>query len=267
MHRLFDQIELQRPLAVLDIESTGTDVAKDRIISLAVQKFWPADLADRRNRVESREWLVNPGVPISKGATRAHGITDDAVAYLEPFCKVAADVHRVLSHCDLCGYNVMGFDIPMLWEEFARCGIEWDLARVHVVDVMAIYKRKFPRTLTAALFEYCGREHDGAHNAMADVAATAEVLSGQLDKHADLGGMNVAGLAEYSCDDSLDGEPVTRVDLAGLLVRDAAGVVRFTLKKVRGVAVQDDLGFARWMLKADFTENTKLELRRVMESV
>lgn len=265
MQRLFDQIELTRPLAVFDIESTGADPAKDRIISLAVQKFWPADLADKTNRVEPREWLVNPGVPISPGATRAHGITDDAVAYLEPFSAVAAEIHRVMSHCDLCGYNVREFDIPMLWEEFARCGIEWNLEGVKVVDAMAIFKRKFPRTLAAALMTYCGREHDAAHNAMADVAATAEVLSGQLETHRDLGGMNVAGLAEFSCNDELDGEPVTRVDLAGLLVRGAAGVVRYTLKKVRGVAVLDDPGFANWMLKSDFTVNTKRALRKVLE--
>ena len=258
-------IQLERPLIFFDIESTGVDVATDRIVSLAALKIMTEDLVTDAFEV-SCDWKFNPGIPIPKQASDIHSITDEMVKDWPRFQEHVSEVQAFFAGADLCGFNVINFDVPILWEEFHRSGIEWDLSTVKIVDASEIFRRKEPRTLTAAVAKYCQREHTAAHDAMGDVLATRDVLAGQLFAYPELSGLTVPALAEFSTSQEFDGQPATRIDLAGYLIRDAQGVARYTLKKVRGIAVHDDAGFGLWMLKSAFPENTKAALRQILNS-
>jgi DNA polymerase III subunit epsilon len=249
-------LKLQRPLVFLDIESTGNEPATDRIIDLALVRWTPADLVQGETILES-VWRVHPGRPIPPSSTRIHGITDADVATSPRFESVAAAVRTWLTDCDVAGYNLLGFDLPLLREEFERAEVDWPLEKARVVDAFGIFKRKEPRDLTAAVKKFCGRDHVGAHGALADTQATRDVLLGQLNAYAELADLNVAGLAEFCDQPELDGQPAERVDLAGKLLRTADGVVRYAFGKARGTAVLDDPGFGEWMLRNSFTRDTK----------
>lgn len=135
-------MKLKRPLAFLDLETTGTDAANDRIVEIGIY-VW-------RGEPVSHCWRVNPGIPIPKEASGVHGITDEMVANEPPFGKLAPFVHSILSGCDLAGFNVTSFDIPILWEEFARAGIEWDISKTFILDASNIFRKKERRTLVRA---------------------------------------------------------------------------------------------------------------------
>lgn len=245
---------LSRPLCFFDIESTGTDVARDRIISLAVKKFLPD------GESHGLQFIVNPGMPIPAESSKIHGFTDDIVKDLPPFKTKAAPLFDFILACDLAGYNCLNFDVPLLYEEFARCGITWDLAGVRIIDVGNIFKKKEERTLEAAVKFYCHRQMEHAHNAVADVEATADVLDGQLTAYTDLAAMSVEKLAEFSRFDD-------RIDLAGKIVRNAQGEAVYNFGKVKDVRVIDDRGFGEWILRNDFTQNTKDVVRRILKGV
>lgn len=249
-----------KPVCCLDLETTGTDVALDRIIQIAYKIFHGEIQA-------TRSQLVNPGFPIPKAVQELTGITDEMVKDAPRFEQLAKLIHEEIHGCDLVGFNLLNFDVPLLWEEFHRANINWDLTKTAIVDAGNIFKKKERRTLEAAVEKYCGRKHENAHDAMADVLATADVLDGQLFAYDDLGAMSFAQLAEFSCMDELDKQPVKRIDLAGILVRTADGIARYTHKKVRGVAVKDDLGYAGWMLRQNFSANTKLAIERVLNEI
>jgi DNA polymerase-3 subunit epsilon len=181
------------------------------------------------------------------------------------------EIRKTLSGADLCGYNLLKFDVPILWEEFFRARFEWSLDGVKIVDASEIFRKKEPRTLTAAVKKFCGHEHAGAHDAMADVEATWEVLRGQIATYPDLAPQDlpnpVAALAEFSSMEEYEGRPAKRLDLAGYIIEDADGVARYTLKKVRGVAVADDPGFGEWMLRSSFPANTCKVVRKLLEGL
>ena len=252
-HPLFSN--LKRPLASIDIESTGADVAKDRIVTLAIVVYH----TDGLTTTHLHE--CNPGIPISKEASQVNGLTDEMVKDWPAFKSQAADVHAKLAGCDLLGFNLRNFDVPMLYEELARAGIEWDLHGVHVVDAGNLFKIKEPRTLEAAVKKYAGREHHGAHDATADAVATMDVLLGQVSQYADLAKLDVPGLANFSAGED------TRLDLAGKLTRDADGDPCFMVGSTRGRKVKDDLSFGYWMLGKDFTAQTKSVLRRIINEI
>lgn len=257
-------LELERPLIIFDIEATGTDVCLDRILTLAALKLQPEDFFTDAGEVR-QQWTVNPGYPIPPASTKVHGITDAMVKDCPPLKTVASQIVGFFADCDLCGYNLINFDIPILWEELKRAGYTWNLDGANVVDASEIFRRKEPRTLAGALKKYCGREHDGAHEAMADVLATRDVLLGQRAAYPDLGAMGVTALAQFSTAEEFDGRPAKRLDLAGYVIEDTDGIARYTLKKVRGVAVRDDPGFGGWMLRNSFPENTKAVLRTILK--
>ncbi|MDE2099457.1 MAG: 3'-5' exonuclease [Patescibacteria group bacterium] len=303
------KLVLQRPLCVIDIEATGVDVASDRIITLAVLRIEPPDLFNNETRETRKTWTVHPGRMIPADSTRIHGITDDMVKDCPRFKGVAADVRAMLSDADLCGFNLRNFDVPLLWEEMyrsLRTATDNDpLPMTHgdgtprlVVDASEIFRKKEPRTLTAAVKKYCGRDHEGAHEAMADVQATWDVLHGQLAAYPELlqpisaddmiGGLkaalrgndeqieahadnlkskvalnHVAALAEL-CVEEYEGRPAKRLDLCGYIIEDADGIARYTLKKVRGVPVLDDPGFGEWMLRNSFPAHTCKVLRKLL---
>lgn len=242
-----------RPLCVFDIEGTGTDVAKDRIVTLAVMRI-------ESSSVTAREWQINPRMQMSEDVIAVHGITNETAAQWKPFDSYATEIAEFVKGCDLAGFNLLNYDIPLLWEELNRCGIEWSLERVRIIDAGNIFKKKEERTLSAAVQFYLERNHEGAHEAQADVRATADVIDAQLSRYADLGTMSLDELAAFSRFDE-------RIDLAGKIVKGKDGRPTYNIGKVRGVAVEDDPGFADWMLGKDFSANTKAALRTILRDV
>lgn len=242
---------LERPIAFFDIEATGVDVAKDRIVSLFIRRLYPD------GSQSALSWMFYPGFDMSPEVIAIHGITNEAVHGCPRFESSALEVHGAITGCDLGGFNLLNYDVPLLWEELFRAGIKWNLTGVNIVDVGNIFKKKEERTLSAGVRFYCGRNHDGAHSAEADVDATIDVLDAQLKRYQELNALSMDKLAEFSQFDR-------RVDLAGKLVRNDQGAVVYNFGNSKGVRIQDDIGFARWMLGKDFTENTKQTLRSLL---
>lgn len=245
-------LKLTRSIVCFDVESTGVDPATDRIITLDLTWIGVDGL-----KVVKR-WLVKPPFPIPPESTKIHGITDEMVAMAPAFEEVAEEIRGFMMNVDLLGFNLLNFDIPILWEEFYRAGIVWDLKGVSVIDAGNIFKKKEERTLTAAVKFYCGRVHDSAHNGAGDVAETIAVLEGQLARYPDLASADVATLATFSAFDK-------RVDLAGKIVLNEAGVAVYNFGKAKGVPVVDDPGFGRWILNNSFSENTKQAVNRIFD--
>lgn len=253
-------LKLTRPLCGLDIESTGLDISKDRIITLAIIKVSPTQ-PSLPPKEERFEFKFNPGIPIPPEATEIHGITNEQAAAFPLLDKAHAEVIvRILAGCDLCGFNSNNFDLPILAEELHRAGTELNLEGVHLIDCGNLFKLREPRTLEAAVKFYCGREHTNAHNALGDVSETLAVLDGQIARYTDMAGMDVATLAKYSAMDD-------RIDLAGVIVRNKDGVPVFNTKRNKGVPVAQDIGYAEWFLRSDFTANTKAVIRKLLDDM
>jgi DNA polymerase III subunit epsilon len=235
-----------RPAFSIDIEATGVNPATDRIIQLAIVS-------------ETFEYsiLVNPGTPIPVGASEIHGITDDDVADKPPFLDHAGAVHKLLQGVDLIGFNLSNFDVPLLWEELYRCGIEWDLSDTKIFDAGTLFKRREERTLAAAVKFYLGIDAVDLHDAVIDAKATLRVLFAQCVRYG-LNPMDRDTLAKESAYDEV------RVDLAGKIVVGKDGRPTFNFGKAKGVAVEDDTGYAMWMLRSDFTQNTKKHLEAIL---
>jgi DNA polymerase-3 subunit epsilon len=176
----FTELRLERPLVVLDLETTGIDVRKDRIVEIALLRILP----DGTN--ECFATRVNPGVPIPAAATAVHGIRNADVAACPPMIQLVNRLDALLDGADLCGYNVKRYDLPLLMAEYRRCGREFSLGDRSIIDVLEIFRRRERRDLTTAVSFYCGRPHTGAHGAQSDVEATAAVLDAQLARYADL---------------------------------------------------------------------------------
>lgn len=244
-------------VVLLDLETTGPDIAVDRIVQFAAHRFWVG--AEPGPAVETSDcltFLCNPGIPISAEATAVHGITNEQVRGLPRFAHYAPQIAEFLGGLPLAGFNILGFDWPMLWEEMMRAGIQLDDRPV--IDAFNIFRRREERTLSAAVRFYCGREHEDAHDALADVTATGEVLIGQIERYPDLG-RTVAELAQAS-----QFEP--RVDIAGKFTRNAEGVICYAFGKNKGRPVASDVSYARWIAQdAGFTQQTKMVLREIME--
>src|SRR5690606_23780174 len=174
------ELNLSRPICFFDLETTGTNIAKDRIVEIAILKVYP-----NGNR-ESRSWLVNPEMTIPKEVVAIHGISNEKVANEPSFRQLAGTIHEMIKGCDLAGYNSNRFDIPLLAEEMLRAGVDFDLKNTSAVDVQTIFHKMEQRTLAAAYKFYCGKELFDAHSAEADTLATYEVLKSQLDRYPEL---------------------------------------------------------------------------------
>jgi len=251
---------LDRPLAFFDLETTGVRIGRDRIVQIGIVRLLPG--GDR----ERYQTLVRPGIPIPPEATEVHGITDADVADAPPLEEVAAEILGQLAGCDLGGFNCLRFDVPFLAEELHRVGTDWDHASLRVVDVQRIYHKMEPRDLSAALKFYTGREHEGAHDALADVEATADVLLAQLERYPHLLHGTVEFLGELS------GDRQRSPDAAGKLRFDDHGVVCLNFGKYKGWSLENigrnDPGYLQWLMtKAELPGSTLAVMRNALEGI
>jgi len=174
------KLELTKPLCFFDLETTGTAIAKDRIVEMAVLKVHP------NGTREMKEWRVNPEQPIPLEASNVHGITDEMVANEPTFKELSKEIYSYIKGCDLAGYNSDRFDIPLLVEELLRAEIPFDFKNIKTVDVQTIFHKMEARTLSAALRFYCSQDLTDAHTAQADTQATHDVLIAQLERYSEL---------------------------------------------------------------------------------
>ena len=261
------QLNLKNPLLFFDIESTGLNVATDRIVEISLVKVSPG-APGQPNDVEIKTRRINPTIPISPGAQAIHGISDEDVKDCPTFRQVAKSLARLMEGCDIAGYNSLKFDIPMLAEEFLRAGVEFDFRKRKLVDVQNIFHKKEQRTLKAAYKFYCNQNLDNAHSAEADTMATYEVLEAQLDRYANDEEEplqnDVAYLSKYSCQTRF-------VDYAGRIVLNDDDVPVFNFGKHRGKPVADVLrqepSYYSWMMDGDFTLDTKQQLTKIKLSL
>lgn len=261
------QIDLKNPLLFFDIESTGLNVASDRIVEISMVKVSPG-APGQPNDVEIKTRRINPTIPISPEAQAVHGISDDDVKDCPTFRQIAKSLAKWMEGCDIAGYNSLKFDIPMLAEEFLRCDVDFDFRKRKLVDVQNIFHKKEQRTLKAAYSFYCGKDLENAHSAEADTMATYEVLEAQLDKYAndstDPLRNDVAFLSEYSCKNKF-------ADYAGRIIYNDKNEPVFNFGKHKGRTVADVLrsepSYYDWMIKGDFTRDTKNILTKIRLSL
>ena len=240
-------LQLKRPIVFFDLETTGVDAAKDRIVEISMVKV----AVDGTKTVKTRR--INPEMPIPAEASAIHGITDDDVKDEPTFKQIAKSLAAFIEGCDFGGFNSNRFDLPLLVEEFMRAGVECDFQRRKFVDVQTIFHRKEQRTLVAAYKFYCDKDLENAHSAEADTMATYEVLEAQIERYPDIGN-TVDALAEFSA-----GKPM--VDFAGRLTLNDNGEEIFTFGKYKGRKVmdvfRDDPSYYSWMMNGDFPLYTK----------
>jgi DNA polymerase-3 subunit epsilon len=248
------QLQLERPLAFIDLETTGLSVGSDRIVEIAIIKVSPDGSKTLRTH------RVNPEMPISEESTSIHGISNEDVATEPTFSDLAPSLFKFLFNCDLAGYNSNKFDVPMLVEEFFRVGIEFDFQERKLVDVQNVFHKMEQRTLKAAYQFYCGKEIENAHSAAADIEATYDVLLAQLDKYTDLH-PNVPFLSEFS-------QYQKTADIMGRIVFDENGKECINFGKHKGKPVEDvfakEPGYYGWLMNGDFPRSTKKVFEDIM---
>jgi len=254
------ELKLTRALVVFDLETTGTNIATDRIVEIGALKI------HTDGREEFRRHLVNPSIPIPAEVTAIHGITDEDVKDAPSFKDLSNNLLSFISNCDLAGYNCIKFDVPVLVEEFLRAGIDFDLKGRRVIDVQNIFHKMEQRTLRAAYRFYCQKELENAHTAEADARATYEILKSQLDRYAD---------TEFTDHDGKVSTPVVNdvkalhdfsffnrnADLAGQIIFNTKGQEVFNFGKHKGKPVEEvfrmEPSYYDWMMKGEFLLSTK----------
>jgi DNA polymerase-3 subunit epsilon len=255
-------LKLKKPLAIFDIEATGLNVCRDRIIEICIIKLLPD------NKSEQYIYRLNPTIPITAEASLVHGLYDKDVKDEPTFSEVAPKINQVLKGCDLGGFNHVKFDIPMLVEEFLRCDIDFDLRNRQYIDAQKIFHIMEKRTLSAAYAFYCNKDLNDAHNAEADTRATAEVILAQIKRYEgqaviDNNG-NELGIIKKDVEQLHKLFNNQMVDLAGRFVYNQDGVEVFNFGKHRHRPVLDVLkeepGFYDWMMRGEFPLDTKKKL-------
>ena len=241
------KLNLKRPIVFFDLETTGVDTSKDRIVEISMIKVMPDGSKDVKTR------RVNPEMPIPAEATAVHGITDEEVKNEPTFRQLAKSLAQFIQGCDFGGFNSNRFDLPLLVEEFLRVGVDVDLKRRKFIDVQNIFHKKEQRTLVAAYKFYCDKDLTDAHSAAADTMATYEVLCAQLDRYEDLEN-NIDFLAEYSARDKA-------ADYAGRILYNEQGEEIFGFGKYKGKTVEEvfriEPSYYAWMMNGDFPLYTK----------
>lgn len=247
------KLNLTRPIAFIDLETTGVNISNDRIVEIAIIKI----LTDGTRQVKRK--LINPQIPIPAGASDVHGITDDMVKDAPSFKQVANEVKQFIENCDLGGYNSNRFDIPMLIEEFLRAGVSFSADGRKLVDVQKVFHMMEQRTLGAAYKFYCNKTLEDAHSAEADATATWEVLEAQIERYPQIGN-TVESIVKFTGEDDI-------VDFARRFVKEN-GVEVFNFGKHKGKPVvqvlKEEPQYYDWMMKGDFAMNTKQKLTEIL---
>ena len=261
-------LNLSRPLAFFDLETTGINIATDKIVQVAILKTFPD------GHQEKIDQLINPEMVIPEEVIRIHGISNAMVADKPTFKEFASTLDQFLKNCDLAGYNIIKFDIPLLAEEFLRAGFDFSLADRYFVDVQNIFHKMEPRTLRAAYQFYCNRELIDAHSALADAEATFEVLLAQLDMYKE---------KDYKDNDEIIPKPVRNevkalhqfsfynnsVDLIGHIVFNKQQQEVFNFGKYKGQSVEEvfrkEPSYFDWMMKSQFPLSTKKVIQAIFK--
>ena len=261
------KLNLKRPLAFFDLETTGLAMAKDRIVEIAILKV------NVNNRIEEKSWLINPEMHIPPESTAIHKITDEMVKGKPTFKQVAHDILNFLGNADLAGYNIIKFDVPFLAEEFAKANIDFDVEKRKLLDVQNIYHKMEPRTLKAAYKFYCGSDIVDAHEALGDARSTYQVLLAQLeryegtdyeDPHTGIVSQPIVNdidkLSDFTCKSN-------NVDLGDYIIYNSKGIATFNFGKHKGIEVNEvfrkEPQYYDWMMKGTFPEQTKKILTRL----
>lgn len=247
------ELTLSKPMCFFDLETTGIDISKDRIVEISILKVFP------NGNKESKTWLVNPEMPIPPSSTEIHGISDEKVANEPTFKMLSSQVYNMIKDSDLAGFNSDRFDIPLLAEEMLRAGVDFDLKNRVAVDIQTIFHKKEERTLSAAYKFYCGQTLENAHSAEADTNATYEILKAQLERYPDLS-KDMRELSEYTTRKKA-------VDFAGFIVLDKDNEECFSFGKHKGQKVnkilESEPGYFGWIQNADFPLYTKKVLTAI----
>ena len=252
-------IQLEKPLCVFDLETTGLDVSKDRIVQIAILKIHPTGKKEELNLV------INPEMNISESNAAIHGITNEMVKDAPTFKTAAKEISEFIGESDMAGYNSNKFDIPVLAEEFLRVEFDFDWSSKKFVDVQNIFHKMEQRTLVAAFKFYCSKELENAHDAMADTTATWEVFEKQLERYDNLK-PNIDFLSEFSKAGKLK-----NADFAGRLAYNEKDEMVYNFGKHSGKTIKEisnsEPGYYGWMLEADFPRYTKKILIQEMEKI
>lgn len=246
-------LNLNKPIAFFDLETTGIQIGSDRIVEISILKIHP------NGNKESKTWLVNPEMEIPKEASDIHGITNEKVVTEPTFNELAPLVSKMIDGCDLAGFNSNRFDIPLLAEEMLRAEVNFDMAGRKSIDVQVIFHKMEQRTLGAGYKFYCGKDLENAHSAEADTMATYEILEAQIKKYDEVEN-NVDFLSEFSTQKK-------RADFAGFIIYDDNDKEVFSFGKYKGKKVKDVLkenpGYYNWIQNADFPLFTKKVLTKI----
>jgi DNA polymerase-3 subunit epsilon len=252
------KLNIQRPLAFFDLETTGINVSNDRIVEIAILKVLP------NGKEMSYKKRINPTIPIAPEATAVHGISNEDVKDEPTFADLAMEINLFLMDCDLAGYNSDRFDIPMLMEEFLRAKVRFDLEERRLIDVQTIFHLMEQRTLSAAYKFYCKKKLVDAHSAMADVSATYEILQSQLDMYPNLKN-DVAYLSQFTRKNA------KFADLNGRVAYNKKGEEVFNFGKFKNVTVREafikEPGYYHWMMNGDFPQYTKIVITKIWKSM
>ncbi len=246
-------LQLTKPIAFIDLETTGVNISTDRIVEIAIVRI----AIDGTKTVKRK--LINPLMPIPTGSSEVHGITDDMVKDAPSFKQVANEIKQFMENCDLGGYNSNRFDIPMLIEEFHRSGIEFSTDERKLVDVQKVFHLMEQRTLSAAYKFYCNKVLEGAHGAEVDATATWEVLEAQIERYPQIGN-SVEQIVKFTGEDDI-------VDFARRFIKEN-GIEIFNFGKHKGKPVtqvlKEEPQYYDWMMKGDFAMNTKQKLTDIL---
>ena len=246
-------LKISKPICFFDLETTGVNVSRDRIVEISILKVFP------NGNKESKTWLVNPEIPIPSEVSKIHGITNDMVKEEPSFKVIAHDIKLMINNSDLAGFNSNKFDIPLLAEELLRSKLDFNLENILTIDVQNIFHKMEQRTLSAAYQFYCGKSLENAHSSKADTLATFEVLEAQIEKYDDLQS-DVNFLSDFS-------RRGKNVDLAGFIKYNEHDIPCFSFGKHRGKTVdyvlENESGYFGWLLNADFPMYTKKVLTKL----
>ena len=251
-------LKLKKPIVFFDLETTGVNIVHDRIVEISVLKVFP------NGNKESKTWLVNPTINIPKETIAIHGITNEKVANEPTFDQLHKDILNLIEGCDLGGYNSNKFDIPLLVEEFLRCGVDFSIKNIKTVDVQNIFHKLEKRTLSAAYKFYCNKELIDAHSAEADTIATYEILLAQIEKYSELEN-DVDFLSKFSNVGN------KRLDMAGFIRTNEKNQPIIAFGKYKNKTIDEiyevNPGYFSWINQAEFPQFTKKILKELVAEV